>query len=455
MRPCWAARPPDCRTRGSRPRWLTSCRDGSETCPLYSGCAYIASLAAAAAADVVIVASAYLFEPLPRAVRENVGWIVVDEAFADRGDSIRGITLETFGPAALERFPVLDKREPNQDRTRRLGWLNAMLVEACSSSPDGYLSADALRAAGLTAEQADEAHRLTWRRKRAVEMTPRMEIEARRDVARQCAINGQLPAIAAAWLGVAAILREGDAAAGRLKLATRDSRSGTVRELVVHGQRHIAEWLNELPVLMLNATGGIEDARRFFIRAVERTPARVATPHARTRLILGGFGKSTLARHPRKLADLRAYLAVEHAGDELGIVTHKSAIAAFQGMAHARLAHHGASAGDDTFRTVDAMAVIGGMSAPPDVIAAVAAARTGQAVPIARAVPATAPVLMADGSGVAVPVLAYEHPAAQAVHAAISTPRSIRPSRDRARSCAPPRVRWRSASSPTRRPTCR
>ena len=49
--------------------------------------------------------------------------------------------------------------------------------------------------------------------------------------------------------------------------------------------------------------------------------------------------------------------------------THKSAVGALAGMANTKIAYHGANAGDDTFRTVDAMAVIGGMSAPPDVIA--------------------------------------------------------------------------------------
>jgi hypothetical protein len=144
----------------------------------------------------------------------------------------------------------------------------------------------------------------------------------------------------------------------------------------------------------------------------------VATPHVHTRLILGGFGKATPARHPGKLVDLRAFLTVEHGGDELGVITHLSAIGAFEGMG-ARLAHHGATAGDDDFRHCSALAVIGGVSARAEAIAALAAARNGLAVPGDRAQPSTAAVLMADGSGVAVPVLAYAHPAAQAVHAGI------------------------------------
>ena len=48
-----------------------------------------------------------------------------------------------------------------------------------------------------------------------------------------------------------------------------------------------------------------------------------------------------------------------------------------------------------------------------------AAARTGMAARPERPIKTTAPVLMTDGRGVMVPVLGYEHPAAQAVHAGI------------------------------------
>jgi len=234
-------------------------------------------------------------------------------------------------------------------------------------------------------------------------MTPGMPLDERKEEARRCAINEVLPRIAAVWEATAAMLRDGESAAGRLALQTRMTRRGTSIELVVHGQRHLASWLQDVPVLLLNATAHAEDVCRFFPRAELRVPPRVATPNAQVRLVLGGFGKGTLLRHPRKLAELHDLLAVEHLGDELGIITHKAIKTMFADLG-ARLGHHGAVAGDDTFRFVRRHAVIGAPSAPPAEIAALAAARSGRAVPVERAVQANAPVLLTDGSAVSVPV---------------------------------------------------
>ena len=88
-------------------------------------------------------------------------------------------------------------------------------------------------------------------------------------------------------------------------------------------------------------------------------------------------------------------------------------------MADTRVVHHGANAGDNSFKEVDVLSVIGGMSAPPAAIATLAAARSGRAVPHARAVETREAVLMRDGTGVAVPVLAYSDPDAQKVHRGI------------------------------------
>jgi hypothetical protein len=102
-----------------------------------------------------------------------------------------------------------------------------------------------------------------------------------------------------------------------------------------------------------------------------------------------------------------------------GIVTHLSAVSAFEGLLATRTIHHGANAGDDSFRAVVTHNVIGGMTAPPAAIAELAAARSGRAVPYASPIETMEAILMRDGTGVAVPVLAYADPDAQTVHRAI------------------------------------
>jgi hypothetical protein len=164
---------------------------------------------------------------------------------------------------------------------------------------------------------------------------------------------------------------------------------------------------------MLGATTGLDDVRRCFPRTILRAPPHVATPHAFTRLIPGGFGKRMSAKRQR---GLRVWHQVWNAGREQSVVIHKCCAEALVGVPSMRVVTHGANAGNDELRDVETHSVIGGISLPPPVVAAIAAARSGRAVAPARAVMTAAPVLMRDGTGKAVRVRSYEDPDAQAVH---------------------------------------
>ena len=123
---------------------------------------------------------------------------------------------------------------------------------------------------------------------------------------------------------------DGDQGAGRIALAARHDAKGSRREITVHAQREVATWLTDLSVIIAGATTGIEAVQRFFPRAVLRCPLPVATPHGYHRLILGGFGKSTLSRRPKRLKQLRTFLELENIGKTQGIVTHLFATLAFE-----------------------------------------------------------------------------------------------------------------------------
>jgi hypothetical protein len=117
---------------------------------------------------------------------------------------------------------------------------------------------------------------------------------------------------------------------------------------------------------------------------------------------------------------LRDYLTFRGQGrGDMGIVTPLAILDTFTGMPAATVLHHGANAGSNAMVDAGMVASIGGPFARPADIARTAAARTGEPVPHARAVRSTASVLMTDGSGLEIPVLRYEHPAAQAVHLGI------------------------------------
>lgn len=388
-------------------------------CPLLTNCEYIATVERASQAEVVVAAHNFVFHRLAKRVWHDVGFVVIDEDFTTHGDRIFGLTVETFTKPALDLFPPRYQGNAAAPMTGSLAKLHKALHEACEASPDGYLSEAALRAAGLTPALCIDARKLEWTREVKIEMTPGMELEKRREIAREAAINSQLPQLAAVWDAAHAILTEGENGSGRITLTTHTGRRGVWRELTVLTQHKVASWLTDLPVLMLNSTARLDDVQRFFPATVEHKPPAVAAPYATADLVLGGFAKSTLAHSPRKLSDLRAYLWQRFLGvGDAGLVTHLSTVESL-GPANLPVLHHGANAGDDSMRDVGALAVIDGLRARPAALAELAAARTGRAIMADPPVPSMAPVLMRDGSGVAVPVLAYADPAMQAVHAGI------------------------------------
>jgi putative DNA primase/helicase len=302
-------------------------------CPFLADCEHVAAVERASRADVVVAAHNFIFNRLSKRVWHDVGFVLIDEDFTTHGDRIFSLTMETFTKPGLDRFPVRYEGHPAAAMTASLAKLHQALHQACEASQDGYLTAEVLRAAGMTPADCLEARRLEWRREVPVTMTPGMELERRRELARDAAINIQLPQIAAVWDAVHAILTDGENGAGRIEITTDDDRRGMRRELTVHTQHQVATWLTDLPVLMLNATASLGDVRRFFPRTVERRPPAVAAPHASARLIVGGFSNRTLKNSKSKREALKTWLALNARGRaETGLVTHKATLADLSGV---------------------------------------------------------------------------------------------------------------------------
>ena len=203
--------------------------------------------------------------------------------------------------------------------------------------------------------------------------------------------------------------------ASRIRLTT-DNKGR--RSIVLHGRRSVAAWLSDKPVLMLNATARLADVQRFFPTAIMADLPQAEMPHQRVHQILGSFGKSAMT--DSKVADLvaeaRAHAA---AGKVVLVICHEQCEAAFKAIPGVRTLHHGNYAGDDDHGDVDVIMHIGGPFAAYKKIAEMATARTGQAVPIVQPIRRACTALMEDGTGVQFERMAYEHPAAQAVHEAI------------------------------------
>ena len=231
------------------------------------------------------------------------------------------------------------------------------------------------------------------------------------------AVNAQLPAIAALTHALDAILTQGEKAAGLVSVRLDMRRSGSQIVLTVRGQQKPAAWLADLPVLMLNATGRVEDVRRVFPSAEAPKMPRGAWDHFTLHQVVGGFGRSTISRHPTRLAELRDLMAVAMLGKTQGYVAvhkpHEDEFATLRGVA---TDHHGNLAGNNDHQDAEIGFVIGGTFVDARDTASIAAARGGGAVASAAPVPTLRAALLNEGGAVVIECLAYEDPAADAVH---------------------------------------
>ncbi len=242
------------------------------------------------------------------------------------------------------------------------------------------------------------------------------------------------------------MLAPGTAGAGLVSVRLDLRHSGSQTVLTVRGQREPAAWLADLPVLMLNATGRIMDVRRVFPDAELAEAPRAAWSHYEVRQIIGGFGRSTLARHPTRLAELRDFVTLATLGQQSAlVVAHKSCEDSFTGMSDIATAHHGDIAGSDQHADVDKAFIIGGAFARVENIASIAAARGGGAVAVAKPERVTRAALLTTGAAVTIECMAYPDPAADAVHRGIydaSIVQAIGRVRPLERTVSNPAVTW-------------
>jgi putative DNA primase/helicase len=387
----------------------------SETrCRFRDGCAYFAQIERAKAADIVIVAHNFLFDPLPQALLDNVGAVIIEEDFTTHGIGTVELPIATFDDKALWLYPVLEDGAADHHRTAQLDELYQKLRTALTSAADGQQLAEALAAAGLTSKSIGDARRLSWKRKLPDDMRPGMSLDERRTASLAAAkinpVVRRIHAVLSAVQRVAEQAENDDAAAPPI--------SFDGGKITVHRLREPASWLKSLSVLIASASVRPDLVRRFFPTLEHKAPPMPALPHQTVRQYLGAFGKAGITR--KKLDELVIQIRFEAAiGKTVLVITHMRDEHAFAGIPGVRTLHHGNVAGDDDFGDVDLVVQIGGPFAPQAEIARLASAESGRLVPSAKPVRRPCIGLLADGSGMRFERLAYEDPAAQAVHAGI------------------------------------
>jgi phage/plasmid primase-like uncharacterized protein len=402
---------------------------GGPRCLFRESCEYWAQEDEAKTADVLIVAHNFLFEELPAAVRANVGSVIVEEDFTAHGPGTVEIDLaELDDPDRLDAFPVLSKGGRGETRTAELAKLYRKIRAAIEQAPKGGEAlAKALAENGLDPTALTRAKRLTWRRE-ITGMFPGMPLADRQAVAEAArGINPLLPRFsilldALADLAKNVIIPDFEASPefefSALPEPPAPAISVELGAVVVHRLRKMAAWLEKLPLLIASASARPELVARFRpdVEIFEAPP--IAAPHQTVRQHLGAFGKSGITE--AKLGDLvaRARLAVA-SGKRALVIGHKEHDAHFEELAGVSILHHGAVAGDDAFRHVDSLFIIGGPFPRPRDVARQASAETGRLIATARPERTRCTALLADGRGVQFDRMGYADPDAHAVHAGI------------------------------------
>lgn len=408
-------------------------------CSHFFNCSYQKQKEAAANADVVVVAHAFLFRTAPQFLTKKVGIIITDESFWQSGIETRFLKVASFG-VNLNTFPVLQTEEKGQGidpiGTKILSELHNKVLKACSEHTDGYFQKQLFVAAGLDADMCALAAKYEFARKVPVPMRPGLTQVQRDELRTQGAINAQVGTLGEFWglLG-RALSPEAEALCGRLELKTHHTAQGTERLLVLRLRRDFSKLVRRLPVLMLDATFPGVIMKHFASNIRPLAEIRVAAPFMRvTAIIGGGFGKieqeallapDADASKRRRLARQQAFVRGFGFGARALAITYKAATKGYEGLEGVEVAHFGAVAGRDEWGPqegkggIKTLFVIGRQMPSPPSVRDLTVALTGKA--IAPLVPTSVVKVPRTRNGHAQPVSVFEYsdPDSEAIRWAI------------------------------------
>ena len=412
---------------------------GSLMCPYRGECAYQRQKPSVARADVVIASHQSLFHRLPKEVSRGLAVIVADESWWQSGiRPNQEMQLASFSEeplvhpvlsvdkisAALSRYRV------DESATNDLNALSTKAQKAFSTiDEEGFVSRDAITAAGLTADDCAEAIKLEWRRKRDGLIWPGQAPADRRKALEQAAGNLTIPRRAAIWEILHELLDGNETHTGRLQIATRSNRGGPFRAILVHTRAAIRDNIASLPILLLDATMPVQVVRHYLPRLNVLAEVKAAAPHMTVHQIIGGWGKTSIVpsdkaadeenrRRLGLISELADFVRANSGGNGL-LITYQAIEERFA-IPGILTGHFNAIAGLDTFGGVRSLFVIGRPLPDPRELRPAALALTGRPIPVEAPHQETRGALMADKSGLAINVRAYADPDLEALRTAIS-----------------------------------
>ncbi|WP_333669069.1 hypothetical protein [Elioraea tepidiphila] len=378
-------------------------------CAFFHQCGYQAQKGPLRRAEVVITAHDTLFHQAPRELG-GVGLLVLDESFWAAG--LRGmdgkalLTLDGLRPHLGTVLCWTARNREDWDATADLHAVRETLWKVLATAPNGPLSVEALRAAGLTPTICRDAAGNEHRRLRNPGLLPGMDpAERRRRIAAVLPKEDEPWAppgrAAAMWALIAEALETDHDVAGAV-LCDVMTKNGTVRSLRLRWRAGLRKsWGAEGPVLHLDATLRPELVTPFLPDIAIADAVRAREPHVRVRQVLGAptsakalspdagapaRDQAAAVRRRREIATLialraRALRGRARSGKDLLVIGQKAAVDALRTLGlprNSEAVHFNALSGLDRWREVAGMMVLGRTLPAPVTVEALAAALTNR-----------------------------------------------------------------------------
>jgi hypothetical protein len=298
---------------------------------------------------------------------------------------------------------------------------------------DALVSKADVEATGLTAANCREAAKLEWRRQVEPNIWPGMPRKMRKDAMEAAAVNGSIPRRAGIWHALADLLEGTETHTGRLQVGERSEAAGAEPTILLHSRCDISSQLNDLPILMLDASLPEQIVKHFLPRFTTLARIDAAAPFMTVTQVIRGWGRSYMVpsrnskvapaenrRRDNFLAELRDFVALNKTDRGALVVTYKAIKHHFAEITGVATGHFNALRGIDAHRDVGAAFVIG--RPLPDFIElrTMAMALTGLPVPIEEPHKETRGLVMVDGSSRSIEVRAYADPTLEMLRAAIT-----------------------------------
>ena len=367
------------------------CAKGEKRCPFFEQCGY--QKQREQKGDVWIVSHTALFNSKPAFI-PTPALRIIDENFTKQG---------VVGTGHNDRLIVSEyeiERQALHGKDHHILMANLdmqlmparkKLLAALRGNGLGPLSRQKLLDAGLTFDECSEARGLEWKRKSEIDIWPGMPSAQRKAVLANAANNSDISRMAAMWHLLMTQLDEGGPElSGTIYVdeSVDDETGATNRMLRLQYRQDLREsWA--APTVYVDATPSLNIAEMYLPTLKRHKSIQAETPHQRiTHYPDKAFGKNELMHSPKKVDEIW-YWTLAKARQSGGrwllvcqlkvkeMILEKHDVPDF-----IELAHHNAVAGQDRWKDVRGIVIVGRTQPPPDAVQREASALIGSDIQI-------------------------------------------------------------------------